>query len=198
MLWEGEQVMVVVSLSRGRPHFLSFQSSLKIFTEILNVHTLIFLIYIYIYNTPPCQWCTRFQHLEIDVLVAQLVHLTLLKRRYHNKCPSTSFSNAIPSGFYLPIQVDLRLNKSPRSSQGRPQRGPSFSWRAGCRDREEVWDSGLGYGRIVGCFFFYKFTLLKSIYTVMGHMNRMETRSITPSSVSVSGGVHWSRGGLYT
>ena len=40
MLWEGEQVMVMVSLSRVRPDFLSFQSSLKNFIGILNVHYL--------------------------------------------------------------------------------------------------------------------------------------------------------------
>jgi hypothetical protein len=37
MLWEGEQVMVVVSLSRVRLHFLSFQLSLKFFLGVLNV-----------------------------------------------------------------------------------------------------------------------------------------------------------------
>ena len=37
MLWEGEQVMVMVSLSRVRLHFLSFQLSLKIFLGVLNV-----------------------------------------------------------------------------------------------------------------------------------------------------------------
>ena len=37
MLWEGEQVMVMVSLSHVRLHFLSFQLSLKFSLGILNV-----------------------------------------------------------------------------------------------------------------------------------------------------------------